>query len=307
MALLTDAGESYTLSGAAGVGLHNREDLSDFITNISPTETPFYTGIGRVKARAVVHDWLTHELAAFGATASIVVEGNEATLTAPTTLTRVTNSTQINQKSVAVSGTQDAVSKAGMGKELAYRVILHGKEIKRDLEAALLQNTEAITGNTTTARRLNGVAGFVSTNTTTITTSPDVDDVNGILEDCWDEGGNPDTMFVNGRTKSIISGIGPTTTSNYHFNHAADAKKFVPSVDVWDGDFGVQRIIPDRFDTTQTIKALEMQYWKLAELRPMQTVRLSKTGDTEKSMLLCECTLECRAETANGVLTHGGT
>ena len=62
----------------------------------------------------------------------MVVEGNEATLITPTTLTRITNVTQINQKSVAVSGTQDAVDKAGMAKELAYRVILHTKEIKRD-------------------------------------------------------------------------------------------------------------------------------------------------------------------------------
>ena len=36
MALLTNAGQSYLLSGANGVGLHNREDLADFITNISP-------------------------------------------------------------------------------------------------------------------------------------------------------------------------------------------------------------------------------------------------------------------------------
>ena len=67
MALLTGAGESYTLSGAAGVGLHNREDLSDFITNISPTETPFFSGIGRTKATAVVHEWMTHALAAAAA------------------------------------------------------------------------------------------------------------------------------------------------------------------------------------------------------------------------------------------------
>ena len=84
MAYLTGAGESYTLSGASGVGLHNREDLADFITNISPTETPFYSGIGRTKAKAVIHEWLTHSLAAAAAT-NVVVEGNEATLITPTT------------------------------------------------------------------------------------------------------------------------------------------------------------------------------------------------------------------------------
>ena len=307
MALLTNAGESYTLSGGQGVGRQNREDLADFITNISPTETPFYSAIGRVKATAVTHEWLTHSLAA-AAAANVVVEGNEASLITPTTLTRVQNVTQINQKAVAVSGTQDAVNKAGMGKELAYRVILHGKEIKRDIETALLQNTQAVTGDTTTARQLNGVMGFVATNTTTITTALSIDDVNAILEDCWDEGGNPDVLYGNGNTKRLLSALAHSVTgTNVSWDVDSDKQKFSTSVGIWDGDFGVQRIIADRFDNTLTVKALEMQYWKLAELRPMETVELSRTGDTEKRMLQCEATLECRAETANGVLTHAGS
>ena len=308
MALLTGAGESYTLSGAAGVGLHNREDLSDFITNISPTETPFFSGIGRTKATAVVHEWLTHALAAASAT-NVVVEGNEASLITPTTLTRVTNSCQINQKAVAVSGTQDAVNKAGMSKELAYRVVLHGKEIKRDIETALLQNTQAVTGSTTVARALNGVTGFVTTNTTTISTALTVDDVNGILEDCWNEGGDPDVLMGNGTTKRLISNLAGNTSSTYavEWNQDAAGKKLSTAVDIWDGDFGVQRIVPNRFDATLTIKALQMDYWKLAELRPMAITQLAKTGDTEKRLLNSECTLECRAENANGILTHAGS
>lgn len=306
MALLTGAGESYTLSGGAGVGRHNREDLSDFITNISPTETPFLSGIGRVKATAVTHEWLTHSLAAASA-GNVVVEGNEASLITPTTLTRVTNSCQINQKSVAVSGTQDAVNKAGMGKELAYRVILHGKEIKRDLETALLQNTQAVTGNTTTARQLNGVDGFVTTNTDSTTVALTVANINSLLEDCWDEGGDPDVLMGNGTTKRLISALAGASSTAYQWNMEADQKRFATSVDIWDGDFGVQRIVPNRFDGTLTIKMLQMEYWKLAELRPMEIVTLSKTGDTEKRMLQCEATLECRAENANGVFTHAGS
>ena len=307
MALLTGAGESYTLSGAAGVGLHNREDLSDFITNISPTETPFFSGIGRTKATAVVHEWLTHTLASAAAT-NVVVEGNEASLITPTTLTRVTNSCQINQKAVAVSGTQDAVNKAGMTKELAYRVVLHGKEIKRDLETALLQNTVAVTGSTTVARRCNGVTGFVTTNTTTITTALTIADVNGILEDCWDEGGDPDILMGNGNTKRLLSALAHSVTgTNISWDVSSASKQLVSAIDIWYGDFGVQKIVPNRFDATLTVKALQMDYWKLAELRPMSITQLAKTGDTEKRMLNSECTLECRAENANGILTHAGT
>lgn len=304
MALLTNAGQSYLLSGAAGVGLHNREDLADFITNISPTDCPFQTGIGKTKSRAVVHEWLTHELAAAAAT-NVVVEGNEATLITPTTLTRVTNVTQINQKSVAISGTQDAVDKAGMAKETAYRVILHTKEIKRDVEAAMLQNTAAVTGGATTARRMNGAYGFISTNTSTTTlTTLAESHINAMLEDCWDQGGMPDVLMCNGGVKRSISGIASATASgaNYSLNLEADQKKFVKSVDIWDGDFGVQRVVPNRFDNTTTIKALQMDMWRHAELRPLTVEVLGKSGDTDKRMLTMESTLECRQEKANGML-----
>lgn len=307
MALLTDSGESYTLSGnlgsRAGIGRQNREDLADFITNISPTDCPFTSGIGRTEATAVTHEWLTHSLAAAAAD-NVVVEGNEASLTTPTTLTRVTNVCQINQKSVAISGTQDRVRKAGMARELAYRVVLHTKEIKRDIETAALQNTQAVTGDTTTARQMNGVEGFISTNTASaITTDPVASDINAMLESCWDEGGNPDTLMCNGTLKRKISAIAGQTTSSYEWNMNASAKKFQTAVDVWDGDFGIQRIIPNRFDNTQTVKALEMGLWKLAQLRPLMIEELAKTGDTTKRMLTCETTLECRAENANGIRT----
>ncbi len=307
MALLTNAGESYTLSGnlggRAGIGRQNREDLADFITNISPVECPFTSGIGTTEATGVTHEWLTHSLAAASAD-NVVVEGNEASLVSPTTLTRVTNVCQINQKAVAVSGTQDRVKKAGMGRELAYRIVLHTKEIKRDIEVAALQNTQAVTGSTTVARKMNGFMGFVTTNTAaTITTSITAADINTMLQDCWEEGGNPDTLMMNGTKKREVSAIAGQVNQNYEWNMDASAKKFQTAVDVWDGDFGIQRIIPNRFDNTLTVKAIEMGLWKIATLRSLAIEPLAKTGDTSKMMLTSELTLECRAENANAVRT----
>ena len=34
----------------------NREDLSDVLTNISPTETPFLSSIGRTRATGIFHE-----------------------------------------------------------------------------------------------------------------------------------------------------------------------------------------------------------------------------------------------------------
>ena len=53
----------------------NREDLSDIIYNISPTDTPLLSAIGKEKATATLHEWQTDALAQAGANAQI--EGDE--------------------------------------------------------------------------------------------------------------------------------------------------------------------------------------------------------------------------------------
>ena len=297
MALLSGAGQSYALSGANGVGLHNREDLQDFITNISPTETPFLSGIGQVEAKAVIHEWLSHSLADAAAD-NVAVEGNESTFATPTVLVRTTNQTQINEKTVAISGTQDKVNKAGMGRELAYRVLLHTKEIKRDMESAALQNTVGVVGDSTTARRIKGYAAFVTTNTSAVTTAPTADAINAELQDIWTAGGNPDTLMVGGTNKRAISAL----TTGVVKNLDANDRRLVSAVDVYESDFSVQRVVPNRFDSTQTVKMIESDLFKMAVLRPLAISPLGKSGDTDKRLLNIEWTLECRAENGNGSL-----
>ena len=110
-------GNTYTQYDAIG----NREDLSDVIYNISPTETPFCSGISRTSASAVTHEWQTDSLAAAN-TANAALEGDDASGNALTPTTRLTNVCQIVEKTVVVSGTQRAVNSAGRADELEYQV-----------------------------------------------------------------------------------------------------------------------------------------------------------------------------------------
>ena len=54
--------EAATFTAYDAVG--NREDLSDVIYRIDPTDTPFMTACEREKATAVNHEWQTQALAA---------------------------------------------------------------------------------------------------------------------------------------------------------------------------------------------------------------------------------------------------
>ena len=58
-----------------------REDLADIIYSISPTETPFMSGVAKTKATNTTHQWQTDSLADVAANHA-AVEG--ATISLPT-------------------------------------------------------------------------------------------------------------------------------------------------------------------------------------------------------------------------------
>jgi hypothetical protein len=296
MTMLSGTGQVYHQSGASGVGRQNREDLMDMITNVTPAETPFLSNLKRSKATNVYHEWLTHSLA--NAATTTALEGDVASFTSPTTLTRNVNICQINAKTIAVSGTQEVVMKAGMKSEMAYRVVNATKEMKRDLELSMFQNTAANTGGATTARVLKGVAGFCTTSSTT--TAVTRTDIQTMLQTLFTAGCSPDVMYVNAAMKTKVSALAGLSSSAYQWNMDADAKRFSYAVNIWDGDFGVQRVVAAHQMGTQSIAALELQHWRHAVLRPLQTTDLAKDGDNEKKMILMESTLEALATASSG-------
>ena len=64
-----------------------REDLSNTIYNIAPTETPVVSSIGKTKATATYHEWQTDTLLA--ASAAGLKEGDDAAGASDTPTTRV--------------------------------------------------------------------------------------------------------------------------------------------------------------------------------------------------------------------------
>ena len=105
---------------AAVVG--NREDLSDIVYNVDPTDTPVLTAVGSSKATAVLHEWQTDVLDTASAT-NQNREGETVSAAAFTATVRESNTCEIAQKAFAVTGTQMAVRPAGRKDELAYQAL----------------------------------------------------------------------------------------------------------------------------------------------------------------------------------------
>ena len=302
-----------------------REDLSDVIYNISPVETPFLSMAGRSKATARNHEWQTDSLATAGTNSAI--EGDDATANTASPSVRVNNKCQILSKVVAVTGTAEAVDKAGRRSEMAYQISKRGKELKRDLEYALTRNQASTSGASGVAATMASVESWLSTNKTTLgatvstATTPgfasggvaaptDASEagtftkagLDQVIQECWTSGGSPRIIMVGPHNKGVLSGFTGIATL-YKEVPGMQQGTIVGGADVYVSDFGEHTVVPNRFNRDQTALVLDMDYFAVAYLRPFTQYPLAKTGDSERRQILTECTLEVRNEAASGKVT----
>ena len=136
----------------------NREELANTISRISPEETPFLSLIGTQNVKTTHPEWQTDTLATPDTTNNRP-EGNDWSYDAVTATTRIGNYTQISDKTVIISGSQEDTDKAGRASEVAYQVAKKGVELKTDQEVILLSNqaSSAGTGNGATNRTSAGM------------------------------------------------------------------------------------------------------------------------------------------------------
>ena len=293
-----------------------REDLSDVIYNISPTDTPIMSSIGKTKATGVYHEWQTDSLAA-ATTNNALVEGSDASAADLSPTTRIGNYTQIVGKTIQVSGTLEAVDKAGRKSEKAYQLAKAASEIKRDIETIITANQAKTNGTATSgARKMGSLLSYITSNVSkgSAGTNPtgDGSDIRSdtttrtflesmlkdVAQEIFSDGGTPKILVVPPGLKATVSGFAGVAQQRYVTG--AEPTTIVAAAGAYLSDFGLISIVPDRFMRTTDALMLDPEYAALAYLRPFQTNDLAKTGDSEKTQILAELTLEVRNEKAHG-------
>jgi len=299
-----------------------REDLTDIIYDISPTEVPFMSSIGKTKATAVRHEWQTDTLAS-ATTNNAAVEGADASDATLTPTTRLGNYTQILQKTIKVSGTLDTVNKAGRKSEKAYQLAKASQELKRDLETILLSNQGTSVGSSnSSARKLGSLLSWIKTNSsvgsggsdpTTIGVSTRTDGtartftealLKEVVAEVFTSGGVPKVLMVGATGKQKVSSFTGLSAYRYNVNAGGGGAQatIAAAADVYLSDFGSISVVPNRFMRTRDALILDPEYAALAYLRPFQTNELAKAGDADKTQILVEVTLEVKNEAAHGIV-----
>ena len=329
MAVITNTFNTYDAKGI-------REDLSDLISDISPTTTPFQSNIGSRDADNTYFEWQTDALAT--ASATPVVEGQDlSSFTAITPTARLGNYCQINMRDFIISGTEQRVEKAGRASEVGYQAAKAAKELKRNVEvAALLNGVGAVTGATATARVTAGFPGWLKTNeTSTNVTKPSYTGstptgaaqvwkafgtptafteamLKTTMQECYESGGEPSMLMVGPFNKTVVSSFSGIASSRYNVD-GAEPSVIIGAADIYVSDFGNLSVVPNRFFTSVIDAGAGslMNNWaflidpdevKIATLRPYTIETLARTGDADKRMALTEWGLQVNNEAAHGII-----
>jgi hypothetical protein len=290
-----------TFTTYAQVGL--AEDVSNVITNISPTKTPFQTLIGKSKIEAKMYEWQEDALRA--AAENAVIEGADAgTATHVATVMR-SNYAQIVDDLVQVSGTAERVKKYGRKSELAYQTAKKLEEIKRDVEYAMIGAARnAAAGDATSNARTFGnilgtdagsvamvnAANVVTTDSDTGTSGNQAGPLTEanlltLGETLYDEGVDPNTLLIPSGQATNVANFAAATGRE---RDIGSAKKLVNAVDLYVGPHGEYKVVIDRFMLATVAMLFDPKYHSMCSLRPFSRTRLAKTGDSDKFQILGE-------------------
>lgn len=306
-----------------------KEDVSDLIFDISPTETPFVTKAKKTSASNTRHEWQTDALAAAATNAN--TQGDTTAATAADVTKRLANFTQILKKVVGVSGTTRAVPAYGRTDEMEYQLSKRMKELKRDLEFAAVQNQGATAGAAGSAPLMASVESWIATNkasaaeggatdgtthgatTGAYPTRAPIDSstagtlteamLKSVINLAWNAGGDPKVLMCSGLVKQKVSGSFTGIATRFRDANKNAPAAVVSGVDLYISDFGEHQLIPNRFMRTSVLLCLDMDYWAIAALRPFTMERLAKVGDADVAHIVGEYTLEARNEAASGKVT----
>lgn len=317
MAATVNSTKNYDTSGGV-----LREDLSDIIYDISPMDTWFLSTADRGKADSTTHEWLTDSLTA-ASSSNRYIEGDAFSAQARTLPSRLKNYTQISRKEFAVTGTTQASNNAGMDTMMAYHTMRAGKELKRDMEACMLNINAASAGTSTSPRtsagvpnwiyennhiKLSGqtvwsttapVSGFATaTNPGSSTTAIAEADLKTALAQAWSCGGEVDALLCPVNTYGLLAAFTGLAT-RFRNVDAGKQAQITGSADSYVSAFGTHKIRLSRYMAAGTLFCLDSSTWQVDYLRGFRTIDIAKISDEERKMILAEWTLVSKTPLAN--------
>ena len=315
---------SYDLKG-------NKLSFAEWISNLSPTETPFVSMTGKEAITQTKFQWQTDSIPA-AKSDNAVAEGSAPTFEDPTLTEVITNNTQIFRRAVSVSDTANAVAYYGRGKEVGYQMEKAGLEIKRDMEKAFLWQDHS--GTPTSGTTANGqaasssnkplTAGFIGlcakqgvadtdtgaiihkkTSTAGVATEEQLFDMTYQL---YLANSKANVIMFHPKHAGFFSGLlslagAPAVTPNRMKMFSAMEDTYNAEVDTIVDPLGQKfALLPNRQMPEDYFYFFNPSDWTQMVLRAPKKIQLAKVGSSEEWVIEAEIGLRHRNRFASGIL-----
>lgn len=297
--------QSYDLNG-------KKLSFANWISNLSPTETPFVT---MTKKEAVAHtkfSWQVDYLAK--PVAHNIVEGSEADAAAMHPTQVLNNYTQILRRTVRVSDTANMLAAYGRGREVAYQLEKAGNAIKRDLEAILLSDQAAVAGSNLVARKtacfqaLAAAKGAAHEDTgaivhfdSAVSGKIDIADIKQMTYNLYLANSKANIIMFHPKHATLFASLMEADVAMKLFDD--DQKTFSHFVNVFVDRFGKEwKLVPNRFMPEDAMYFFNSSDFTQMVLRAPQRIKLAKEGSFESWMIEMEIGLRLDNPFAVGVL-----
>lgn len=278
------------------------EDISDIISNIAPTETPFQSMISKGKTKSMAPEWQEDDLDAPVDNAHI--QGNDAPAANQVATTIRSNYVQQFIKTVQVTDLARLIDTYGRDDELSYQLSKKGKEVKRDLERALVGVDQAkVAGDmSSTARRMASVYQLIDSSVTLSNSGTG----RALTEELWLD--TLETLYnANGEaTQVMIPPAHARRVATFAYRDAGasgyapqrmrelsgDTRSITNVIDVYEGPHGKVEVRMNRWMKKYVQSSTNAEHlffnpsnFKLVTLQPWTREELAKTGTSEKHLI----------------------
>ena len=308
-----------------GSAISNREDLSNELTLLAPEETPLLSLCGKGTAKSTFSEWTADKLAA-PSTAGIS-EGTDVNSFSDkfADRARLGNYVQIFRRDFLVSNLQQAVNSVGPA-NIAQAEAKSMRELKRDVEARICSSSDrTVEDGAGTPYALRGLGSWLSSSgpsdvpaayrtpaASILGSAPTETTFNDVIASIFSVNGeaNSLTLVANVALRKVISNFtrssgAAASEAVYTVNQNAESKKVTHSVQLYDSDFGIVKMINGNPDcmTGASGYLVNPSYLQFNTLIPMGATRLENQGGGERGFVDMTGTLVCKHPGAHGKIT----
>lgn len=281
-----------------------KEDVSDYISMITPSDTPFLSSIKTEAVSNTLYQWQEDQLRAVSKNTKL--EGHDFVDSDRDQPAMRSNGTQILSETFKVSGTADAVKLYGRDKVTARETMKTGKLLKMDLEHSLVGTGQTyVAASASTAGEFAGVQAQIdSATTTTLGAAGPITEalIIGLHEKLYNEGSDATILMVKPSDTKIIAGFSQASGRTIQVENGDT--KVTNVVNIYESPFGTVRVVKNRRIRTQNALMYDPKNWKLAVLRDWFREKLAKTSDAERYAMTGEFGLKHANRKASALLAN---